>query len=111
MSTMRSLGIETQVSSLRTRDEDAYELSQVRPNIARFVIHVQWFPRRLSERQRKPGRNAGRGSWEAQAGKNGRVGERSERFDQQDTNARALREGIVTCKIRRLCVQRWNPPV
>ena len=40
MSAMRSLGIETQVSSLWTRDEDEYELSQVRPNIARFVIHL-----------------------------------------------------------------------
>src|SRR5947209_19592644 len=100
MSTMRSLGIETQVSSLRTRDEDEHELSQVRPNITRFVIHLQSFPPGLSERQRKPGRNAGRGCWEAQAGTNGRAEERSERFDQQDPNARAPREGIVTSESR-----------
>src|SRR2546425_13223225 len=95
-----SVGVEAQVPHLRTGDEDERNLFKVRPIIPRFLLHLQRLARRISERQCKPGRNAGGGTEEVESGKNRGVGERGERFDQQNPNARASGESIVTCKIR-----------
>src|SRR5712664_2401595 len=93
-----SVGVEAQMPHLRTGDEDERNLFKVRPLIPRLLLHLQRLTRRISERQRKPGRNAGRGSREVETRKNRRVGERGERFDQLKPNARACGEGIVTGK-------------
>src|SRR6267143_1485500 len=106
-----SVGIEAQMSCLRTGDADERNLFKVRPSITQFVIHLQRIARRIPKHQRKPSRNAGRSCWEAETGKNRRDGEGSKGLDQQDPNARALREGIVTRQIRCVRVQRWNPAV
>src|SRR2546422_11592270 len=97
---MWSVGIEAQMPKLRTRNADECKLFKMRPTIARFLLQLQRIARRLPERQPKPSRNAGRSSQEAQAGKNGRIGKRSEGSHQQDANARAPGEGAATCQIR-----------
>src|SRR6266567_5111878 len=106
-----SVGIEASVSDLRTGDADERNLFKMWPSISRFVIHLQGITRRIPKRQRKPSRNAGRSCREVETGKNRRDGEGSKGLDQQDPNARALREGIVTCQIRCLRVKRRDPAV